>query len=140
MLILDGFDALTAGRRARLLDALRAMAPDLTQLEARYLHLVELREPLTEADASRLRALLGPVAEEPERGVLRLVVPRLGTLSPWSTKATEIVRACGFVSVERVERAADGRRFLVRSAPYLDDRGAVDGVVISMMEVTLLAL
>ena len=44
MLILDGFDALTAGRRARLLDALRAMAPGLTQLEARYLHLVELRE------------------------------------------------------------------------------------------------
>ena len=117
MLILDGFDALTEGRRARLLDALRAMAPDLTQLEARYLHLVELREPLTEADASRLRALLGPVAEEPERGVLRLVVPRLGTLSPWSTKATEIVRACGFVSVERVERAVAYR--LVGALPEL---------------------
>ena len=39
-----------------------------------------------------------------ERGTLFLVVPRLGTISPWSSKATDIAKHCALEAIERIER------------------------------------
>ncbi len=122
MWIFDGSVALSEGRRVRLLDSLRRRSPALNTLEARHLHFVELDGELHAQDRARLAGLLGPVAEPGQEGLLRLVVPRLGTLSPWSTKATEIVRGCGFTQVRRVERGVAYRLVGDLPAPRaLDD-------------------
>ena len=93
MLILSGAPALSAFRQTRLLQDLQADFPMLTALSARWLHLVETG--LTEAPA-QLQALLtygdALSAESADSGRLAVVVPRPGTISPWSSKATDIAR------------------------------------------------
>jgi phosphoribosylformylglycinamidine synthase len=61
----------------------------------------------TADERSRLRDLLGIPATLPAapEGSLLLVTPRLGTISPWSSKATDIAKNCGFAAVKRIERA-----------------------------------
>jgi len=92
---------------ARRLQALGLAIEDPAVLRVRSLYLVSGEDPATEE--ARLRALLGgaeptsPEALSAESGG-RFVVPRLGTLSPWSSKATDIARVCG-LSVDRIERA-----------------------------------
>ena len=44
------------------------------------------------------------IGESTNTGSLLLVTPRLGTISPWSSKATDIARNCGFAAVKRIER------------------------------------
>ena len=69
-------------------------------LYAEYVHLIEISAPLAPVAIEQAEALLryGPTLGLPPRvGVRRLtVVPRLGTISPWSSKATDIFRICGF--------------------------------------------
>src|SRR6185295_11947983 len=70
-------------------------------------HFVHLRERASAAQLDRLRELLtyGPAARgERIEDDLLLVVPRLGTISPWASKATDIARHCGLETVERIER------------------------------------
>jgi phosphoribosylformylglycinamidine synthase len=79
--------------------------PAVTGLDARYIYLIDLGAPLTDTDAGTLRDLLdsgGPLADAP--GPALVVVPRTGTVSPWSSKATDIARSCGLDGVRRVER------------------------------------
>ena len=52
----------------------------------------------------KIRALLGACQQEPENAPSFIVIPRIGTISPWSSKATEIMGACGLPEVRRVER------------------------------------
>ncbi|MEQ8953859.1 MAG: phosphoribosylformylglycinamidine synthase, partial [Gammaproteobacteria bacterium] len=70
-------------------------------------HFVDLESDLTEAESGHLQALLsyGPrtEAKTPE-GLLQLVVPRFGTISPWSSKATDIARNTGLGKIQRIER------------------------------------
>ncbi|MCE2999173.1 MAG: phosphoribosylformylglycinamidine synthase [Betaproteobacteria bacterium] len=101
---LRGRDALPAFRRNKLLQA--AAIPGL-QFSAEYWHFIRLREAL-EADARRqLERILsyGPASSTVvQQGTLLVVTPRLGTISPWSSKATDIASHCGLPAVERIER------------------------------------
>ncbi|WP_328717139.1 phosphoribosylformylglycinamidine synthase [Halomonas elongata] len=106
MLELRGAPALSAFRHAKLLDALRSVAPDVEALEADYVHFVDHDGELADEDRRLLERLLddGTAREAPPKGRLFLVVPRIGTQSPWSSKATDIAHNCGLTKVRRLER------------------------------------
>jgi len=104
---LRGSNALSAFRFAKLLSQLQAAVPALDHLYAEYWHFVEASRPLEESERRTLERILtyGPAsAQEEPRGELFLVAPRLGTLSPWSTKASDIAKHCGLEGVSRIER------------------------------------
>ena len=103
---IPGPSALSVFRAIRLLASLRGAAPAVRKVEARFVHFAELARELDEAENWLLRQVLryGPVESEAESGETLLVTPRIGTISPWSSKATEIVRRCGLEAVCRVER------------------------------------
>jgi hypothetical protein len=105
VLKLRGAAAFSANRLARLTRNVQSALPRLKGLAAEHWYFVELNAPLAAADLARLQDLLGahPAGKEPA-GTLKLVTPRLGTISPWSSKATEIARQCGFAAVTRIER------------------------------------
>ncbi len=140
MLVLRGTSALSPFRVAKLLERLVAVEPAVASVAARWVHVVDLSRPLTADEQVRLEALLryGPreaaasVAPAQEAGELVLVVPRPGTISPWSSKATDIAKVCGLEAVRRIERgiayrltsrdvALAGAR-LAALAPLLHDR------------------
>jgi phosphoribosylformylglycinamidine synthase len=76
-------------------------------VSAEYWHFVHVRRALEPDEQQRLESLLtyGPqMRAAAERGTLLLVVPRPGTISPWSSKATDIARHCALDMVERIER------------------------------------
>jgi len=106
ILKLRGGAAFSASRLARLTEQARRAAPDLKQLIAEHWYFVELTASLAADELARLEQLLGIAAPRPESpaGTLLLVTPRLGTISPWSSKATEIARQCGFAGIARIER------------------------------------
>jgi phosphoribosylformylglycinamidine synthase len=108
MLEIPGSSALSAFRIAKLVDALRARELGVTGLTARYVHFVDLERELTGAESALLAKLLtyGPreTGSVTGGGELLLVVPRAGTISPWSSKATDIAQVCGLAAVRRIER------------------------------------
>ena len=107
MFHLRGSLALSFFRTEKLLQQIREQVPAVTRMRAEYIHFIELDEHLLEEEERRLRKLLayGPAAEGASAdGEQLLVVPRPGTISPWSSKATDIVHNCGLLKVLRVER------------------------------------
>lgn len=124
-LLLAGAQALSPFRIARLVDALRACDESVHGLEARFFYLVTLRTAPDALTARRLAALLEPVPVEdlPTRDATTIdIVPRLGTVSPWSSKATDIAHRCGFDTVLRIERGVryrwvPGRSLFGRKTP-----------------------
>ncbi len=107
MLSLPGSPALSPFRLDKLLSALRARDSAVAAVSARWLHLVNLQRALTADERRILERLLtyGPHLQSgEEKGELILVVPRPGTVSPWSSKATDIAHVCGLTAVERLER------------------------------------
>ncbi|HEU0224359.1 MAG TPA: phosphoribosylformylglycinamidine synthase [Steroidobacteraceae bacterium] len=118
MLLFAGAPALSAFRIDRLLAALRAVEPSVTGLSVAWLHVVEVARPLDAAQARVLGRLLAAEAGDgapPPAGQALLVVPRPGTTSPWSTKATDIAQVCGLTAVRRIERGRAVR--IAASAP-----------------------
>ncbi|XKF15200.1 phosphoribosylformylglycinamidine synthase [Halomonas sp. BLK-85] len=117
MLELRGSSALSAFRHARLLALLKAHAPEVEALSADYVHFVDHRTELSPATHERLEKLLdyGHSQTSTERPTLTdgaarfLVVPRIGTQSPWSSKATDIAHNCGLDDIARIERGIDYR-------------------------------
>ncbi len=104
MEILFGGPALSAFRTERLLKALAPVA-GITGLQTRYVYLVHTRSELSTAQHELLAALLREGEGEPSAiEANAVVVPRPGTISPWSSKATDILHNCGLDAVERVER------------------------------------
>ena len=109
MIELAGAPAFTPARLEKRLAAVRAGNPDVTALGATFVHLVDLAAPLDATASGVLGQLLrygprtAPAAIEAPAARL-LVVPRLGTISPWSSKATDIARGCGLAAVRRIER------------------------------------
>ncbi|MES2919592.1 MAG: phosphoribosylformylglycinamidine synthase [Pseudomonadota bacterium] len=116
MLILPGSLALSSFRQNRLLRSLQALLPEVKTLEARFLHLVDGEVAAGDAH-DRLAALLeyGDAFAGSDAGELFLVVPRPGTISPWSSKATDIARNCGLAGVHRIERAT---AFYIEGGPF----------------------
>lgn len=108
MIILRGAPSHSAFRLQKLLAELSSADLPIKGVYAEYLHVAEVSEPLTEDEQSVLKKLLtyGPKLEghDPD-GLLRLVAPRTGTLSPWSSKATDIAHICGLTKLNRIERA-----------------------------------
>jgi len=105
ILKLRGGDALSAFRLDKLNSGLRAIAPGLHASGAHYWHFVETERALDAGERAVLDRLLTYGAPAPQREGTELVVaPRLGTISPWSSKASDIVRNCGLGAVRRVER------------------------------------
>jgi len=119
MLILPGSSALSAFRKERLLAALTGAVPAVQNLSARHVHFVATAADFSPFDQRRLNDLLADVtgrAPEFDDGTLLLVIPRPGTLSPWSSKATDIAYNAGLTSVHRIER---GIAYHVRAATGL---------------------
>ncbi|NNE48184.1 MAG: hypothetical protein HKN37_16145, partial [Rhodothermales bacterium] len=93
MLELPGQSALSNFRLAKLTRALQRADAGIQSVEARFVYLVDTSEELGKADRSRLDALLlsGDKPARLSKGAEKLyVVPRPGTISPWSSKATDI--------------------------------------------------
>ena len=105
ILKLRGAPALSSSRLERLSRRFAAALPKFKSVAAEHWYFVELSAPLSAEEQERLVDLLDarPAGNVPE-GSLLLVVPRLGTISPWSSKASDIVRQCGFDKIVRVER------------------------------------
>src|SRR5262245_7986298 len=98
VLKLRGARALSDFRLAKLLTRIQEIDPGVRALAAEHWHFVELATALSADEQRLLERLLryGAPAEEAPRGAATfLVVPRLGTISPWSSKATDIARNCG---------------------------------------------
>jgi len=105
MILIEGGPAFSAFRRARLLARARAVVPEVTDLQGAWLYAVQGGDLDEAAQAALAEVLDADLVDKPTplAGSRVLVSPRVGTISPWSTKATEIVRGCGF-AIERVER------------------------------------
>lgn len=134
MLRLTGNPALSAFRLQKLLSTVQQHAPTVQAIGTRYEHFIDLERTLSADELRLLETLLdyGPkLAEQPAQGELLLVVPRLGTISPWSSKATDIVHNMELGAVRRVERGLAyylqssrplSEQELHRIAPLLHDR------------------
>src|SRR5688572_28429564 len=107
ILRLRGRNALSAFRLSKLSRSATAAVSRLSGIHAEFCHFVQIEGALSAAEHARLERLLtyGP-ADVPgaTQGELLLVVPRIGTVSPWSSKATDIARHCGLEAVQRIER------------------------------------
>ncbi|PAV26328.1 phosphoribosylformylglycinamidine synthase [Tamilnaduibacter salinus] len=107
MLELRGAPALSTFRAGKLLEQLQSAVPSVSGLDAEFMHFADVADALSERDQSVLDRLLtyGPSGQVASTdGVLFLVVPRPGTISPWSSKATDIARICGLKGIRRIER------------------------------------
>ena len=106
ILKLRGTAAFSASRLSRLVEQVRAIAPGLAGLQAEHWYFVKTESALAESEQARLKDLLGIPASLPAEtaGDLLLVTPRIGTISPWASKATDIARNCGFTGINRIER------------------------------------
>jgi phosphoribosylformylglycinamidine synthase len=111
MLILPGSNALSAFRTQRLLSQLQIVESAIAGVTARFLHFVEATTALTADDQARLDALLtyGEVFSGAEEGDAFVVIPRIGTISPWASKATDIAHNCGMTHIRRIERGVSFR-------------------------------
>jgi len=100
ILKLRGAPAFSASRLARLQEM--AAVP----LAAEFWVFIEVETAPGDEELARLKDLLGIPVSLPlaPQGELLLVTPRLGTISPWSSKATDIARNCGFAGILRIER------------------------------------
>ncbi|MCL1129295.1 phosphoribosylformylglycinamidine synthase [Shewanella sairae] len=107
MEIIRGAPALSAFRVQKLMQACESAALPVRQIYAEFVHLADLNESLNEEESQQLEKILtyGPAIEAhtPE-GHLHFVTPRPGTISPWSSKATDIAHNCGLNKVKRLER------------------------------------
>lgn len=106
MLFYRGVAALSEFRKTKLLAQLQKVDPRISGLDAEFVHFVDLDGDLSEIADNALRELTayGTAFNGKTDGELYLVVPRPGTISPWSSKATDIAHNSGLLSVKRVER------------------------------------
>ncbi len=109
MRVLPGPSALTAFEAERVVQRLRtnypAEAGDIVAVESSFLYLLLIRKETEDSvDHQRLAELLG-AGDELSSGQRVWIGPRIGTQSPWSSKATDILHNTGFTAIERIERA-----------------------------------
>jgi phosphoribosylformylglycinamidine synthase len=106
---LPGASAFTPARLAKRLAKIQAANPQVSALAAEFIHFVEIDSPLPDPEQLVLARVLryGPRAPRRQHivnGQRLLVVPRIGTISPWSSKATDVAHNCGLARVRRIER------------------------------------
>jgi phosphoribosylformylglycinamidine synthase len=144
MLILPGAAALSSFRREKLLRALRERQPGVTDVAAEFIHFAHLSDPLDTHETELLAQLLtyGPKSSKVAlSGGLLLVIPRPGTISPWSSKATDIAHNAGLRKIQRLERGVayyvQGQFDASTVLPLLHDR-MVEAVYASLDEAAVL--
>ena len=118
MVLLCGTDAYSSFRLEAIKDAIQKLDPELgrVSIDAKWVYALELTDAAFDAtELARAGALLN--AEGDCREADFYVTPRKGTISPWSSKATDIFRNCGLKSIRRVER---GIRF--KTVPQLSQK------------------
>lgn len=121
MKYLRGGVALSDFRISKITRQLHAAGYTGVEISNEFIHFYDTAESLDDSEIHILERLLhygptSPIADH--HGQLLLIVPRPGTLTPWSTKATEIAHNSGLSKVRRIER---GLAFYVRAAEVLDD-------------------
>ena len=141
MLILRGASALSTFRLDKLAPKIAQVHPAIEILRTEFVHFCQLLEPLTQERQAILQSLLS-YGEETVSGEgavsgdgaprsqshgkdasLFLVVPRPGTISPWSSKATDIAHNCGLGEIERLER---GQAWYLRLPEALSEQATSD--------------
>ena len=104
---LRGSRAVSNFRLEKLLNEMRTRVPEVSRVEAEFWHFAAFDEKPTTADIAVLQRLLtyGPRAlHEKLEGDMLLVTPRIGTISPWASKASDIAHLCGLSKLFRLER------------------------------------
>ena len=111
MLIVSGAKALSSFKSQRLLADLQAIEPSIVGLTSRFVHVLAVSEPLLAHEDTQLHELLHYGEDfnaegfgEGEFDAVFVIAPRIGTISPWSSKATDIARNSGLDKVQRIER------------------------------------
>lgn len=112
MLIFRGATALSDFRLSRLSSQLAEQQISLGNCETNYLYFVEVKNPLNQLQIDHLiqlfeaNAVMSFPADNAAENFLQgqIVIPRIGTISPWSSKATDIIHSCGLSEVVRAER------------------------------------
>ncbi|MDR2016227.1 MAG: phosphoribosylformylglycinamidine synthase [Burkholderiales bacterium] len=148
ILQIRGRCAYSAFRLRSMLAKAQALGVPVTRLSARYWHFAEVTAALDDEETTWLRQLLeyGPREKEGaddlegQNDAFRcLVVPRLGTVSPWSSKATDIVHRCGLAKVARLERGIV-YHYTLKNGVSLENaqRAALHGVLHDRMVETVL--
>ncbi|GHA46708.1 phosphoribosylformylglycinamidine synthase [Photobacterium aphoticum] len=143
MEILRGSPALSEFRINKLLERCRELELPVSGIYAEFMHFADLSAPLSAEEQGKLASLLtyGPtIAEHEPSGLLLLVTPRPGTISPWSSKSTDIAHNCALSSIQRLER---GTAYYVDTTAALSDDQlhALKGLLHDrMMEVVFTAL
>ena len=121
ILSLPGRNALSEFRVAKLSAALAHTGLRIASITAEFHHFASLKRALSDAERGVLERILtyGPASSgAAKQGSLLLVVPRMGTISPWASKATDIARQCGLEMVERLERGTAWRVVKAGGAPF----------------------
>ncbi|WP_133408566.1 phosphoribosylformylglycinamidine synthase [Parashewanella tropica] len=107
MEIIRGAPALSDFNVQKLLQACRSQSLPVQNIYAEFIHLADTSAPLETTEQQQLEKLLtyGPKLEVHQpQGQLFFVTPRPGTISPWSSKATDIAHNCDLSKVNRLER------------------------------------
>ena len=104
-----GAQAFSAFRLKQLAAELNAQLNDLKRVNARFIHFAEIDQANTDFDESILKLLLNYGCADIDLDSANIIwsVPRLGTVSPWSTKATDIARHCSLNAIQRLERGIE---------------------------------
>ena len=106
MQIIWGNPAHSEYRRNQLLNKLQVVG-GISAVQSQYIYFIDVDSELTNTELSHLKILLNN-SESDQTSVLSadscIVTPRLGTISPWSSKATDITHTCGVEHVHRIER------------------------------------
>ncbi|MEM7027161.1 MAG: phosphoribosylformylglycinamidine synthase [Pseudomonadota bacterium] len=121
MLILPGGNALSEFRINKLIASLNAVLPEIVDIAAQFIHFVDCNEALSEDAKTQLDTLLNygePFSKDVHQMTNKIVIPRPGTISPWSSKATDILKHSGLIQIARVER---GINFFIQSKCKLSD-------------------
>jgi phosphoribosylformylglycinamidine synthase len=119
VLTFRGISALTSFRQAKLLQQLQSVDPAIQGVTAEYVHFASVTAELSSDENGSLQKLLsyGEPYTGTRAGITFVVVPRPGTISPWSSKASDIAHNAGLTKVARLER---GIAYYIQANDYFD--------------------
>jgi phosphoribosylformylglycinamidine synthase len=116
-LSLHGSPALSAFRLEKLVASLKKCAPSIVNIQTEFVHFIFSKTALSSTQQNILKQILtyGAISDDalqpnthtPSRApilTLFLVIPRIGTISPWASRATDIAKNCGLENILRIER------------------------------------
>ncbi len=136
ILFLRGAPAISTFRLQGLQQRIQALVPGASIASADFWHFASLKRALNDSSRQQLSALLEEQeASRSESGQLFLVTPRIGTISPWSSKATDIAWNSGLEAIERIER---GIAYRIEGVSA-NERAAVSALLHDRMIETVLA-